>query len=89
MGLFKNDSNGKSGKDLRQFSLLAAVPALLIAGPAVGFFIGQWADKKFGYESMFTIIGIILGFGAAGQEIYRLVKKAQSFEDENNNEKQV
>lgn len=89
MGLFKNDSNGKSGKDLRQFSLLAAVPALLIAGPAVGFFIGQWADKKFGYESMFTIIGIILGFGAAGQEIYRLVKKAQSFEDEKNNEKQV
>jgi F0F1-type ATP synthase assembly protein I len=89
MGLFKNDTNGKSGKDLRQFSLLAAVPALLIAGPAVGFFIGQWADEKFGYESMFTIIGIILGFGAAGKEIYRLVKKAQSFENEKDNGKQV
>jgi F0F1-type ATP synthase assembly protein I len=89
MGLLNRDTNGKSNKDLRQFSLLAAVPALLIAGPAVGFFVGQWADGKFGYESMFTIIGIILGFGAAGQEIYRLVKKAQSFEDEKDNEKQV
>ncbi len=89
MGLLSSNTNGKSNKDLRQLSLLAAVPTLLLAGPAVGFFVGQWADNKFGYDSLFTIIGIILGFGAAGQEIYRLVKKAQSFEEEKDNEKQV
>lgn len=83
MGLLNPDPNKKSNRDLRQVSLLAAVPALLIAGPAIGFLIGQWADNKFGTDPYLLIVGLILGFAAAGREIYRLVKKAQSFEEKN------
>lgn len=78
------DPKNKSGRDLRSFSLLAVVPALLIAGPAVGFFIGQWADKKLGTDPYLLIVGLIFGFAAAGREIYKLVKKAESFDREDN-----
>ena len=83
MGVLNSDPKKKNGSDLRQVSLLAAVPALLIAGPAIGFVIGQWADNKFGTEPYLLILGIVLGFASAGREIYKLAKKAQAFEDEN------
>lgn len=84
MGILKPSTNGKKNNDLRQFSLLAAIPTLLIAGPGVGFFAGQWLDKRFETEPLFVIIGIILGFGAAGVEIAKLVKRSESIDKEKN-----
>ena len=82
MGVLNSNPKNKNGRDLRQVSLLAAVPALLIAGPAIGFVIGRWADNKFDTEPYLLLVGIILGFASAGREIYKLVKKAQAYEDE-------
>ena len=84
MGILKPNTKGKKNKDLRQFSLLAAVPTILIAGPGVGFFVGQWLDKKFDTDPLLLIIGILLGFGAAGIEIAKLVKRAESIDKEKN-----
>ena len=89
MGVLNPNPKDKKNNDLRQFSLLAAVPTLLIAGPGVGFFIGQWCDKKFQTDPICLIIGIVLGFGAAGIEIANLVKKAESFDKENNDTNNV
>ncbi len=57
--------------------LLAAVPALLLAGPLIGFFGGQWLDTKFGTDPWLMTFGVIFGIAAAGKEIWRLVKKAE------------
>ena len=84
MGILKPSRKGKDNNDLRQYSLLAVVPTILIAGPGVGFFVGQWLDKKFDTNPLFLIIGIILGFGAAGLEIAKLVKRAESIDKEKN-----
>ena len=84
MGILKHNPKDKKDNDLRQYSLLAAVPTILIAGPGVGFFVGQWLDKKFETEPILLIIGIILGFGAAGLEIAKLVKRAESIDKEKN-----
>ncbi len=89
MGILKQSPKDKKSNDLRQFSLLASVPTILIAGPAVGFFVGQWLDKKYETEPIFLIIGILLGFGAAGIEIARLVKKAESIDKEKNDTDKV
>lgn len=78
--------NRKPDRDLRQVSLLASVPALLLAGPLVGFFIGKWADQKLHTEPYLLIVGVILGFGAAGVEIYKLVKKSEAFDREDRDE---
>lgn len=85
MGILNPNPKDKPSRDLRQVSLLAVVPALLIAGPAVGFLIGRWADDKFETEPLLLIVGIILGFASAGREIYKLAKKAEAFDKENEN----
>lgn len=82
MALLSPGKKDGSSRDFRQISLLAAVPALLVAGPLVGFLAGQWLDGKFGTDPILMIIGVILGFGAAGVEIYGLVKKSSAMEKE-------
>lgn len=85
MTLLGPDKKGK-GSDFRQISLLATVPALLVAGPLVGFFGGQWLDERFATDPYLTIAGVILGFAAAGNEIYGLVKKSAAMENDDNDE---
>ena len=83
MGLLKDPPNRKNDKDYRQIALLGAVPGLLIAGPAVGFFIGQWADRKFGTDPWLVVTGLVLGFTAATFQIIDLVKRSQALDKEN------
>ncbi len=84
MTLFTMPPDDKPDRTYGQIGLLAAVPALLIAGPLIGFFIGRWADKRFGTDPYLLILGVVLGFAAAGVEIYGLVKKSQEMEDDKN-----
>lgn len=73
----------KRNQDYRQISLLAAVPALLLAGPLVGYFIGHWFDEWLGTDPWLMTLGVLLGLGSAGVEIYHLVRKSASLEKEN------
>jgi F0F1-type ATP synthase assembly protein I len=84
MSLFGKGSGDdpKSRREYRQAALLASVPALLFAGPAVGFFAGKWLDSMFGTEPTITIVGALLGFAAAGIETYTLIKKASALNEE-------
>ena len=79
----KPHKRGEKGKGLRQLALLSVIPAMMVVAPLVGFFIGDWADGKFGTEPFLTILGLILGFASAGKEIYRLIKKVSQSKDEN------
>ena len=67
-------------------SLYMAVPTLLAASILVGFFLGRWADKEFGTEPYLMIAGLVLGMGAAGREMYRLIKKAEALDKEENDD---
>lgn len=58
----------------------------MFAAPAVGYFVGSWADKKFGTEPYLLVVGVTFGFAAAGVEIYRLIKRSSALEDSNKNE---
>jgi F0F1-type ATP synthase assembly protein I len=62
--------------------LYLAVPTLLAASIVIGFLLGYWADKKLGTEPYLMLVGLGLGFGAAGREIYFLIKRAQAMEKE-------
>lgn len=86
MGIINPDPNKKNGKGLRQVGLLGAVPALLFAGPIVGYYLGHWLDGVCQTDPILTTILVILGFGSAGIEIYRLVKKSSAIEDEEDEE---
>ena len=80
MGVMKDSSDKSRRGEYAPLALLGAVPALLIAGPAVGFFGGQWLDVEFGTDPYLSIVGVLLGFVAAGLEIAKLVKKSQAIE---------
>lgn len=86
MGIINPDPNKKNDKGLRQVALLGAVPALLFAGPIVGYFLGHWLDGVFDTDPILMTILVLMGFGSAGIEIYRLVKKSSAIEDEEDEE---
>jgi len=83
MSPWRPNKRGEKGKDLRQLALLSVIPAMMVVAPLVGFFIGSWADGKFGTEPFLTILGLILGFASAGKEIYRVIKRVTQSKDEN------
>ncbi len=72
----------RSGVKYGAAGLYLAVPGILLAAPTIGFFIGDWADGKFGTEPYLMIVGLVLGFVAAAREIFNLLKKAQAIEEE-------
>ncbi len=84
MAILGSRRNKKSSKFYKQTSLLAAIPAILIVSPLIGFYAGRWADTRFETEPYLMITGIILGFGGAGVETYNLVKKASAIDREDN-----
>lgn len=65
---------------LRSAGMLLAIPSLLIAGPLVGLFLGGWGDRRFHTSPWLTIVGVVLGFVAAGRETYRVIRRVQSEE---------
>jgi F0F1-type ATP synthase assembly protein I len=63
-------------------SLYLAVPTILAASILVGFFLGQWADTKFGTDPYLMLLGLALGFGAAARQLYIMVRRAQAMDEE-------
>ena len=62
--------------------MLLAIPSLLIAGPLVGFFVGNWLDKKLGTLPWLSLVGVVLGFAAAGRETFQIYRRYMAEEQE-------
>lgn len=60
---------------VKQLGVLTTIPIILLAGPAIGFFLGNWIDRKFLIYPWVTILFVALGFMASGREITRLLKQ--------------
>lgn len=67
---------------LRSAGLLLAIPTLLIVSPLVGFFIGMAVDRWLKTKWIFSVIGMVLGFVAAGRETWRIMRRVQDEEKE-------
>lgn len=60
----------------RQLAIATTIPVILVVAPLIGYYLGRWVDGKLGSGQLFMIIGLGLGFAAAGKEIYNLIKKS-------------
>lgn len=69
------EDKDKKSSQVRQIGLLGTIPILMAVGPLVGFFIGTWIDDWLDTKPWFTALFLILGFVAAGKEIYNIVRK--------------
>jgi len=67
---------------LRTAGYLLAIPGLLIVAPLVGFFAGRWLDGKFRTLPWLSLIGVVLGFIAAGRETYQIYRRYLAEEEE-------
>jgi F0F1-type ATP synthase assembly protein I len=55
--------------------MLVAIPSLLIVSPLVGFFLGDLGDKRFHTSPWLGLIGLVLGFVAAGREVWLIYRR--------------
>ena len=60
---------------VKQLGILTTIPIILAVGPAIGFFLGSWIDRKAECYPWVTIVFVFLGFVASGREIFRLLKQ--------------
>ena len=64
-----------------QVAMLALmIPMLMMAGPVVGFFAGQWLDNKFGLQPWGQLIGLALGLAAGFHESYLIIKRLKKLQ---------
>ena len=73
--------NGENSP-LRTAGLLLSIPMLLIVAPLVGFFLGNLVDRWLKSSPWFGILGLVLGFAAAGRETYLIYRRYQAEEEE-------
>ena len=60
---------------LRSTGLLLAIPTLLIVAPLAGFFLGVWLDRWLRSGPWLSIVGLTLGFVAAGRETWLIYRR--------------
>ena len=63
-------------KLIRQVGILTTIPMVLAACPILGYFIGNYLDKRFNTDPWFTFGFIIIGFIAGAKETIDLIKRA-------------
>jgi len=75
-GTPKRDPSG-----MRSAGMLLAIPSLLLVSPLVGFFLGKFVDRWLKTEPAWSLVGVVLGFIAAGREIYLIIRRVQAEEE--------
>ena len=58
---------------LRSAATLVAIPTLLIVSPLVGFFAGDFGDKRF--HTSLALLGLVLGFAAGAREVWLIYQR--------------
>lgn len=82
VGVTSRPNGSPSGAGIRTAGLLLAIPTLLIVSPLVGFWIGDWIDGRAGTGPWLGIVGLVVGFAAAGRETYRIYRRVEADEEE-------
>lgn len=67
---------GPSGADFAGVGIQFALAIVVF------LFAGQWLDKRFGTNGLFTIAGVFVGGGGAFYSMYHKITAAQKKDDE-------
>jgi F0F1-type ATP synthase assembly protein I len=66
---------------LRSAGMLLAIPTLLIVAPLLGGGLGWLLDRRLKSSPWFLILGLILGFFAAGRETFLIYRRYMAEEE--------
>jgi F0F1-type ATP synthase assembly protein I len=71
----QKDSGRNYGRLVRQIGLVTTIPMIFAAGPLVGYWIGQWVDRSFGWEPWGTVGLSLLGFIASLKQVAAIIRR--------------
>lgn len=68
---------------LKQAGLLTAIPFVLLAGPALGYFLGVAADSRWPRLAPWGMgLGILLGLVASARVTAQFIRQAQQLDSD-------
>ena len=63
-------------KSMRTAGMYATIPAILLAAPVVGYFIGDRLASWLGTGDWLKAVMIVLGLAAGALEVAKIIKRA-------------
>lgn len=57
------------------FALFSEIAIVLLVATLAGVGIGYWIDRQLGTLPIFVLVGLLLGFGAGGLGVHRLITR--------------
>jgi ATP synthase protein I len=57
------------------FALFTEIAIILLVTTLIGVGIGLWVDRQLGTLPIFVVVGLLLGFGAGGLAVSRLITR--------------
>jgi hypothetical protein len=73
--LFKGQRDSQRRKQFRDIGIYTAIPMMMVIGPALGYFLGHLAEKRWGHEPWLSAGGAFFGLAAAVRQIWLLLKQ--------------
>jgi len=70
-----NDENRRAMRDV---GLYTSIPIMLGVGPALGWWLGTLAEKRWGGEPWGEVVGVLFGLAAAVRQVYKAIKQGSS-----------
>ncbi|MBI2095867.1 MAG: AtpZ/AtpI family protein [Candidatus Omnitrophica bacterium] len=65
---------------LKQVAAISTVPFLLVGGPLVGYFAGNWLDHRYAWDPYGKLFLILFGLAASILEITQIIRRVLNSE---------
>ena len=66
----------------RQIGTVSTFPFLLAGGPLIGYVLGDWVDRRFGFGPYGKAVLMLLGFFGALNETFRMIRELRESEND-------
>jgi len=63
------------GRASAYLALFSEIALILLTATLVGVLTGYWVDQQLGTLPIFVLVGLLLGFGAGGLAVKRLIDR--------------
>ena len=70
----------ESRRAMRDIGLYTSIPIMLGVGPALGWWLGQLAQRRWGGAPWLEVAGVLFGLAAAARQVYKVIKRGSEQE---------
>lgn len=71
----EKQDNEEERERWKQVGVFMTIPFMLAVSPILGWFFGEWLDKKLSTSPYLMYLFVVIGFAAGVREVYRIIKR--------------